>query len=111
MNTITWNDFEKISMLVGTIVSVEDFPQARKPAYKLRIDLGVLGIKTSSAQITKLYTKEQLVGKQVICVTNFPPRKIGPFSSEVLTCGFNNEEGDVVLAVPERALMNGARLF
>jgi len=108
---ISWDDFEKVDLRVGTIVKVENFPEARKPAYKLLIDLGDdLGLKKSSAQITGLYSKEKLLNKQVICVTNFPPRQIGPYMSEVLTTGFYRESGEVVLAVPERKLPNGLKL-
>lgn len=103
-------DFEKLEIRVGTILRVEDFPEAKKPAYKLWIDLGDIGTKRSSAQITHLYKKEDLVGKKVICVTNLPPRKIGPFLSEVLTTGFYRPDGSVVLAVPDKDIANGARL-
>ena len=110
METIEWKNFEKVELLVGTIVEVEEFPEARKPAYKLKIDLGpTIGIKRSSAQLTKLYTKEELVGKQVLCVVNFGPKKIGPFVSEVLTTGFI-QGNEVVLAVPERKVPNGSKL-
>ena len=111
MELITWNDFEKVELRVGTIVGVEDFPEARKPAYKLIIDFGDIGIKKSSAQITSLYTKEQLVGKQIIGVVNFPPKQIGPFISECLTTGFADKDGNVVLAQPECPVPNGSKLF
>ncbi len=107
--TISWNDFEKVDLRVGTIVSVEDFPEAKVPAYKLKIDFGEFGIKKSSAQITKLYKKEDLLGRQVICVTNFAPKQIGPFISEVLTTGFYTD-GGVVLSAPDRNVPNGSKL-
>jgi len=106
----TVEDFEKLEIRVGKIISVEDFPEAKKPAYKLKIDLGEIGIKSSSARITDLYTKEDLKDRLVVCVTNLPPRKVGPFVSEVLTCGFYREDGAVVLAVPEQEAPLGARL-
>ncbi|MBI4148114.1 tRNA-binding protein [Candidatus Woesearchaeota archaeon] len=111
MSQITWSDFERIDLRVGTIVEVDDFPEAKKPAYKLLIDLGDLGLKKSSAQITKVYQKHELVGKQVVCVTNFPPKQIANFVSEVLTTGFSNERGEIVLAQPERKVPNGAKLM
>jgi tRNA-binding protein len=107
---ITIEDFEKIDLRVGKLATVEDFPEAKKPAYKLLIDFGEFGTKTSSAQITHLYTKEELVGKLVICVTNLPSRKIGPFVSEVLTTGFYRPDGAVILAIPETDAPLGAKL-
>jgi tRNA-binding protein len=111
MEQISWADFEKVELRVGTILSVEDFPEARKPAYKITADFGEFGIKKSSVQITKHYTKEELIGKQVIGVINFPPKQIGPFLSEFLTTGFPDENGDVVIATSEREVPNGAKLF
>ncbi|HEV8052954.1 MAG TPA: tRNA-binding protein [Parachlamydiaceae bacterium] len=110
MDTIEWNDFEKVQLVVGTIVDVEDFPEANKPAFKLKVDLGpVIGIKNSSAQITKIYSKEALMGKQVFCVVNFKPKKIGPFISEILTTGLVHGE-EVILAIPDRKVPNGSKL-
>ena len=110
MTQITWDDFEKVEIRIGTITKAEDFPEARKSAYKLWIDLGELGIKKSSAQVTTLYKKEELIGKQVICVTNFPPKQIANFISEVLTTGFVQDNGDVILAVPDKKTENGFKL-
>ncbi len=110
MDQITWNEFTRVELRVGTIVKAEEFPEARKPAYKLWIDFGPLGVKSSSAQITTFYKREELVGRQVIGVVNFPPRQIGPFSSEVLTTGFVLGSGGVVLAMPERNVPNGSKL-
>ena len=111
MSTITWNDFEKIDLRVGTIVVAQPYPEARKPAYKMTIDLGEeLGLKKSSAQITVHYSLEELIGKQVICVTNFPPKQIGKFISEVLVTGFADENGDIVLTTVEQSTPNGAKL-
>jgi len=108
--TIIWDDFEKVSLVTGTIVQADDFPEARIPAYKLQIDIGNGTIKKSSARITHLYSKEELIGKQVICVTNFPPKQVGPYVSEVLVTGFYNQEGAVVLAVPDKPVHNGLKL-
>jgi tRNA-binding protein len=110
MDTITWSDFERVELRVGTIIAVDDFPEARKPAWKLTVDFGELGLKRSSAQITVHYRKEDLLGRQVLGVINFPPKQIGPFRSEVLVTGFADESGAIVLAMPERKVPNGAKL-
>ncbi len=111
MNFISWADFEKVELRVGTILSAEEFPEARKPAYILKVDFGeAIGIRKSSAQITDLYGVEELIGKQVVAVVNFPPKQIGPIKSECLVAGFYNSDAKVVLAVPDRDIEDGARL-
>jgi tRNA-binding protein len=108
---VPFDTFLALDIRVGTIVAVDPFPEARKPAYKLTIDFGPLGMKRSSAQITRHYTPEMLLGRQVAAVVNFAPRQIGKFMSEVLTLGFPDAEGEVVLVSPERQVPNGGRLF
>ncbi len=111
MGTIGWEDFEKVELRVGTIVDVQDFPEARKPAYILKVDFGSdVGMKKSSAQITHLYSKKSLRGKQIIGVVNFLPKQIGPIRSEFLVTGFVQDNGEVVLAVPDKDVANGLRL-
>jgi len=109
--TITYDDFEKVDMRVGKIIKAEDFLKARKPAYKLWIDFGELGVKKSSAQITKLYNKEDLIGRYVIAVVNFPPKQIGDFMSEVLVLGSLSDEDEVALIQPDRQVPLGKRIF
>lgn len=112
MNTITWQDFKMVSFKTGTIVGAENYPEAQKPAYILHVDLGPdLGIKKSSAQITKNYRLEDLLGKQVVCITNFPPKQIGKVISEVLITGFPDKNGDVLLCTVDGTVPNGADLF
>lgn len=111
MPTIDWDDFAQVELRAGTVIDVQEFPEARKPAYKLRVDFGPeIGVKQTSAQITHLYRPEELVGKQVLGVLNFPPKQIGPFRSEFLLTGFYRADGAVVLAVPEREIPNGSKL-
>jgi tRNA-binding protein len=107
---ITFPDFEKVDMRVGVVVDAQEFPEARRPAYKLRIDFGPLGVKRSSAQITRHYRLADLVGRRVIAVVNFPPRQIGPFVSEVLVLGAYDEAGEVVLLQPDHAVDPGAKI-
>ena len=111
MKQISWQEFEQVELRAGTIIAVEDFPEAKKPAYKITVDFGPeIGVKKSSAQLTKLYSKEELWGRQIIGVINFPPKQIGPMRSEVLITGFYKEAGAVVLAIPERQVPDGAKL-
>ena len=107
---ITWEDFKAVDIRAGTIVRAEPFPEAHKPAYKLWVDIGEDELKKSSAQITDLYASESLVGQQVLCVCNFPARQIGPWLSEILVCGFVNNDGSVVLATTERNVKNGKEM-
>ncbi len=112
MHTITWDDFQSVELRIGTITDVQDFPEARKPAYKITADFGEeMGVKKASAQITDLYKKEDLLNKQIIGVVNFPPKQIGPFISEFLVTGFVQENGAVVLAVPDKKSNNGLKLM
>jgi len=111
MKYIEWNDFQKIDIRVGTIIKVEDFPEAHNPSYKLIIDFGAeLGVKKSSAQITDLYEKKSLLGKQVLAVVNFPPKQIGPIMSECLVTGFHRSDGSVVLSSVDMDLPNGSKM-
>jgi len=111
MSQINWTDFQAVEIRVGTITEAVEFPEARRPAWKLTVDFGnKVGTRRSSAQITDLYGREELVGKQVVAVVNFPPKQIGPFSSECLVTGFVQADGSVVLAVPDKPVANGLRL-
>ncbi len=111
MAQIDWNDFQKVELRIGTIIEAEAFPEAQKPAWKLTVDFGEeTGARRASAQITDLYSKEELVGKQVLGVVNFPPKQIGPFMSECLITGFVQQDGSVVLAIPDKPVANGLRL-
>jgi tRNA-binding protein len=112
MQTISWGDFEKVELRVGRILSATPFPEARKPAYVLQVDFGeAIGVRKSSAQITALYTSEQLVGRLVVAVVNFPPKQIGPLMSECLVTGFHDANGEVALCVPDREVPLGTRLL
>ena len=109
---VTYDDFDKVDIRIGTVTSAEAFPEARKPAYKLTIDFGpLIGIKRSSAQVTKHYALDQLVGRRVAAVVNFPPRRVGPVMSEVLCLGFPDADGEVVLVSVDRAAPDGGKLF
>jgi len=111
MTEISWDYFQKVELRIGTILAVDEFPEARKPAWKLRVDFGgEIGVRRASAQITDLYDVEKLVGKQIVGVINLPPKQIGPFMSECLVTGFVQADGSVVLAVPDQPVANGLRL-
>ncbi len=111
MKQIAWDDFQNVELRVGTIIDVQDFPEARTPAYKITADFGEeIGVKKSSAQITVLYSKEELLNKQIIGVVNFPPKQIGPFMSEFLVTGFVQENGAVILAIPDKKSVDGSKL-
>jgi tRNA-binding protein len=107
---LTWEEFEKVDMRVGVVVDAKEFPQARRPAYRLWIDFGPLGVKRSSAQITAYYGLDELVGRRVIAVVNFPPKRIGPFVSEVLVMGAYDEAGEVILLQPDRSVTPGSKI-
>lgn len=109
MNVIEWKDFEKVIMIAGTIIKVEDFPEARKPAYKIWVNFGNYGERKTSAQIVSLYTKEELIGKQIIGVINFPEKQIGPFRSQFLLTGFETDQG-IVISTTERHVPNGTKI-
>jgi len=111
MKTIEFEDFTRVDLRVGTVVNVEAFPEARRPAWRLRIDFGpAIGMRKSSAQITDLYNPDSLIGRQVVAVVNFPPKQIGPFMSECLVTGFHREDGAIVLCAPDAPVPNGSRL-
>ena len=110
MEQITWKDFERVELRAGTIIEVEEFPEARKPAYKLKIDFGELGVKRSSAQITAHYRPADVIGRRVVAVVNFPPKQIGPFVSEVLVLGAYNEAGEVILLNPDQPVAPGSKI-
>jgi tRNA-binding protein len=108
---ISWEDFQKVELRAGTVIDARPFPEARNPAYKIKVDFGEFGMKKCSAQITDLYSPEELIGKQIIGVINFPPKQVGPFVSEFLVTGFVQKNGQVVLAVPDMIVENGLRLM
>lgn len=110
MQPISWADFEKVELRVGTILEVLDFPKAKKPAYKLKIDFGELGLKWSSAQVTKHYTKESLIGRQIVAVINFPEKQIADFISQCLVTGFADANGDIVLTAVDKPVPNGTKI-
>lgn len=111
MKKISWTEFEQVELRAGTIIEVSDFPEARKPAYKLKVDFGEFGIKVSSAQITKHYAKTELLDKQIVGVINFPPKQIGKFMSEFLVTGFADENGDIVLTALQGKVPNGSKMM
>jgi len=111
MQEISWIDFEKVELRVGTILEAFEFPEARKPAYKLKVDFGIYGVQISSAQITRHYTIEELPGKQIVGVINFPKKQIGKFMSEFLVTGFADENGDIILTTVDKKLPNGSKLI
>jgi tRNA-binding protein len=112
MELISWDEFSRVELRVGRIIAAEEFPQARKPAYLLQVDFGAeLGVRKSSAQITALYRREDLVGRLVVAVLNFPKKQIGPFMSECLVTGFHNERGEVALCIPDQPVPLGAKLL
>lgn len=111
MEEIHWNDFEKVALHVGTVVAVADFPEARNPSYKLQVDFGPMGVKWSSAQITEHYGKEELIGKQIVGVINFPPKQIAKFMSEFLVTGFADADGAIILTSVDRPVPNGSKLI
>jgi tRNA-binding protein len=111
METITWHDFEKVELRAGTILEVLDFPGARKPAYKIKVDFGPLGVKWSSAQVTRHYTKDELLGRQIVGVVNFPKKQIANFMSEFLITGMADDNGDIVLTTIDKSVPNGSKLI
>ncbi len=112
MEQISWDDFSRVELRVGRIIAADEFPQARKPAYLLQVDFGAeLGVRKSSAQLTALYRREELIGRLVVAVLNFPKKQIGPIMSECLVTGFHNERGEVALCVPDQAVPLGAKLL